>query len=84
MTKTKKVVAIMLALLMMFSSFSVLATAWDATTDDGSALTIATKFFKEVDGEWVETTKVRPNDTVKARVYLGTDYYSNDSTLLCF
>ncbi len=84
MTKTKKVVAIMLALLMMFSSFSVLATAWDATTDDGSALTIATKFFKEVDGEWVETTKVRPNDVVKARVYLGTDYYSNDSTLLFF
>lgn len=84
MTKLKKVVAIMLALLMMFSSASVLATAWDATTDDGSALTIATKFFKEVDGEWVETTKVRPNDTVKARVYLGTDYYSNDSTLLFF
>lgn len=84
MTRTKKVVAIMLALLMMFSSVSVLATAWDAGSDDGSTLTIETKFFKEVDGNWVETTKVRPGDTVKARVYLGTDYYSNDSTLLFF
>ncbi len=84
MTKTKRVVAVMLAFLMIFSSASVLASAWDASIDDGSTLEISTKFFKEVDGAWAETTKVRPGDTVKARVYLGTDYYSNGSTLLFF
>ena len=73
MTKTKKVVALMLAFLMIFSSASVLASAWDASVDDGSTLEISTKFFKEVDGQWVETEKVRPTDKVKARVYLGTD-----------
>ncbi len=84
MTNVKKVVAVLLAFLMIFSSASVLASAWDATVDDGFALDIETKFFKQVGGEWVETTKVRPRDTVQARVYLGTDYYSNDSTLLFF
>ncbi|MDY5948826.1 MAG: InlB B-repeat-containing protein [Oscillospiraceae bacterium] len=84
MTKTKKVVAAMLAFLMIFSSASVLASAWDAAVDDGKTLDISTKFFKEVSGEWVETQKVRPGDVVKARVYVGTDYYSNDSTLLFF
>ena len=88
MTKTKRVVAVMLAFLMIFSSASVLASAWDASVDDGNTLEISTKFFKEVNGEWVETEKVRVNadepETVKARVYLGTDYYSNGSTLLFF
>jgi len=84
MTNVKKVVAVMLAFLMIFSSASVFASAWDATADDGSALNIETKFFKEVGGEWVETTKVKPGDVVKARVYLSTDYYSNDSSLLFF
>ena len=62
----------------------MLASAWDASADDGFNLDIETKFFKQVDGEWVETTKVKPGDVVEARVYLGTDYYSNDSTLLFF
>ena len=84
MTNVKKVVAILLAFLMIFSSASVFASAWDASADDGSSLNIETKFFKNVNGEWVETTKVKPGDTVEARVYLGTDYYSNDSTLLFF
>ncbi len=84
MTHVKKVVAVMLAFLMIFSSASVLASAWDASNDDGFNLNIETKFFKQVGGEWVETTKVKPGDTVEARVYLGTDYYSNDSTLLFF
>ncbi len=84
MTKARKLVALMLAFLMIFSSASVLAMAMNDTVDAGTALNITTKFFKKVDGTWTETTKVRPNDTVKARVYLGTDYYSGDSTLLFF
>ena len=84
MTKARKLVALMLAFLMIFSSVSVLASAMNSTVDSGTALNISTKFFKEVDGVWTETTKVQPDDTVKARVYLGTDYYSGDSTLLFF
>ena len=84
MTNVKKVVAVLLAFLMIFSSASVLASAWDASTDDGTSLNIETKFFKKVGNEWVETTKVKPGDTVEARVYLGTDYYSNNSSLLFF
>ena len=38
MTKAKKVVALMLAFMMIFSSVSVLASAWDVTVDDGSTL----------------------------------------------
>ena len=84
MTKTKKVVAMLLAFLMIFSSASVLASAWDVDADDGKTLEISTKIFKEVNGEWVETEKVAPGSNVKARVYIGTDYYSNDSDLLFF
>ena len=86
MTKAKKLVALMLAFLMIFSSVSVLASAMSDTVDSGVTLGISTKFFKEVDGVWTETTKVNPKetDTVKARVYLETDYYSGDSTLLFF
>ena len=84
MTKIKKVVALALAFLMIFSSASVLANAWTVTVDDGFNLAIGTKFFINDGTEWVETEKVAPGDNVKARVYIGTDYYSNSSTLLFF
>ena len=42
MTKAKKVVALMLAFMMIFSSVSVLASAWNVTVDDGSTLEIGT------------------------------------------
>ena len=84
MTKIKKVVALALAFLMIFSSASVLANAWTVTVDDGFDLAIGTKFFINDGTEWVETEKVAPGDNVKARVYIGTDYYSNSSTLLFF
>ena len=82
MTSIKKVVAIVLAFLMIFSSASVLASAKVATAfdSDKTALSIETKFF--LNDEPVE--RVKPGDEVKARVYVGTDYYSNDSTLLFF
>ena len=84
MTKIKKVVALALAFLMIFSSASVLANAWTVTVDDGFNLAIGTKFFINDGTEWVETEKAAPGDNVKARVYIGTDYYSNSSTLLFF
>ena len=85
MTSIKKVVAIVLAFLMIFSSASVLASAGVADFDGGTSLSIETKFFKQdASGEWVETERVAPGSNLKARVYVGTDYYSNDSTLLFF
>ena len=84
MTKIKRLVAVVLALLMIFGSVSIVASAWDATTDDGFSLNVNTKIFRQVDGEWIETTKVKAGETVKARVYLGTDYFTNGGDLLFF
>ena len=84
MTKIKRLVAVLLALMMIFGSVSIVASAWDATVDDGFALDVTTKIFRQVDGEWIETTKVKAGETVKARVYLNTDYFTNGGDLLFF
>lgn len=84
MTKIKRLVAIALALLMVFGSVSVMASAWDATVDDGFDLGITTKIYREVNGEWVETEKVKAGETVKARVFINTNYFTNTGSLLFF
>lgn len=84
MTKIKRLVAVLLAMLMIFGSMSVVASAWDATVDDGFTTNVNTKIFRQVDGEWIETSKVKAGETVKARVYLNTDYFSNGGDLLFF
>ena len=84
MTITKKVVAIVLAFLMIFSSVSAVAYGWDVTTSDGSTLDITAQIYKNANGEWVEAEKVKAGETVKVRVSVGTDYYSNSSSLLFF
>ena len=84
MVKTKRLVAVALAILMILGSLSMTAYAWSARTSDGSTLTINTEILREVNGEWVKTDKVDRGETVKARVYLGTDYYTNSGDLLFF
>ncbi len=84
MTKTKRLVAVALAILMILGSFSMTSFAWDARTSDGSDLTINTEILREVNGQWVKTDKVERGETVKARVYLGTNYYTNSGNLLFF
>ena len=84
MTKIKRLVAIALALLMVFGSVSVMASAWDATVDDGFDLGITTKIYREVNGEWVETEKVKAGESVKARVFIDTNYFTNTGSLLFF
>ena len=84
MVKTKRLVAVALAILMILGSFSMTSFAWDARTSDGSDLTIKTEILRQVNGEWVKTDKVERGETVKARVYLGTDYFTNSGTLLFF
>ena len=84
MVKTKRLVAVALAILMILGSFSMTSFAWDAKTNDGFDLTIHTEILREVNGEWVKTDKVERGETVKARVHLGTDYYTNTGSLLFF
>lgn len=84
MTKLKRLVAVALAVLMILGSFSMAASALDVRSFDGNTFTISTKIFREVNGEWVETEKVKQGETVKARVFLGTDYYTSSGSLLFF
>ncbi len=84
MVKTKRLVAVALAILMILGSFSMTSFAWDANVNDGFDLTIHTEILREVNGEWVKTDKVERGETVKARVHLGTDYYTNTGSLLFF
>ncbi len=84
MTKLKRLVAVALSVLMILGSLSMSVYALNVDDFDGSTLTISTKIFREVNGEWVETEKVKQGETVKARVFLGTDYYTSSGDLLFF
>ncbi len=88
MTKVKRLVAVVLALMMILGSVSVAAfaegSAWDATVSDGFALDVITKIYRMVDGKWTETDKVKAGETVKARVFLNTDYFTSGGQLVFF
>ena len=84
MKTMKRLVAIALAVLMLFGSVSVAASAWDARTAEGTTLSITTKIFRLVNGAWTETEKVQQGEEVRARIYLNTDYYTNSGNLLFF
>ena len=110
MTHFKKSLALLLAFVMIFSSMSVAASAFDPKVDDGFALDFVVKFFRmernedgliiDEDGNvvadandnivpgtdlddinWVETTKAKPGEKVKAKIYIGTDYYTNSGNI---
>ena len=106
MTHLKKSLALLLALVMIFSSMSVAASAFDLKTDCGFNLEFTVKFFRmerNADGliidkngnvvgdaednlasgvdvnddiNWIETETAKPGEDVKARVYIGTDFYT--------
>ncbi len=106
MTHLKKSLAVLLAVVMIFSSMSVAASAFDPKVDGGFNLNFTVKFFRmerNADGliidksgnvvgdandklasgvdadddiNWIETEKAKPGEKVKARVYIGTDYYT--------
>ena len=60
----KKSVSVFLALLMIFGSVSLLATAADAEFN----WSVDTKFYRYDGAEWVETTKAKKGESVKARI----------------
>lgn len=84
MTKSNKVVAVVLALLMIFSSMSAVAYAFDPETEGGNSLSITAEIYKDVDGTLTAVDKVKAGDDVKVRVSMDTDYYSSSSKLLFF
>lgn len=75
MARLKKSLALLLAFVMMFSSMSVAASAWTVEEEE-KGLSFSVKFFREKDGEWIETSKAAPGEAVKARVYLSTEFAS--------
>ncbi|MBO4894465.1 MAG: InlB B-repeat-containing protein [Clostridia bacterium] len=52
--------------------------------DNENQVSIITKFFREENGEWVETDKAKRGETLKARVYLESDYPTNGGELIFF
>ncbi len=94
MTNTKKVVAILLALLMAFSSTAVLGSAVDFddddelivnTTDDKPAsVSLATKFYTSDGTEIADEGTVTPGQSVKARIFMGTNFYSTGTQLILY
>ena len=82
MKLTKRLVAVALAILMIFGSFSAALTA--SAAESGTSLGITTRFFRNVNGVWTVTDKVVAGEEVKLGVYLDTDYYAGDGSLLLF
>ena len=79
MTLLKKSLAMFLALIMMFSTMSVAVNAAGKTETLDDDISFTVKFFREDPenpGSWIETTKAAPGESVKARVYVETGYYT--------
>lgn len=79
----RKAVALLLTALLAFSSLSVVASAGDP----GTNLTIEIRLFRNNGTDWVEVgpdNKTVPGEAIKARVYVGTDYLTNDCTFMFF
>ncbi|MBR4727031.1 MAG: InlB B-repeat-containing protein [Clostridia bacterium] len=84
MTTVKKLTAIVLAFLMLIGTVTVMASAWDVNTDDGSTVSITTKIVRQVNGKWVETRKVKEGEDVKALILLDSDFYQGGGQIAFF
>lgn len=47
-------------------------------------LSAETRFLKQSNGGWIDTVKVMPGEKVKARLYIGTDYYAGHGEFIFF
>ncbi|MBQ2842148.1 MAG: InlB B-repeat-containing protein [Clostridia bacterium] len=79
----KRTLSVFLAVLMIFSSFSVLSSAVLGDGNENS-VKITTKYFRQVGTDWVETSKVAEGDKIKARVFLETDYAAGGGEYFIF
>ncbi len=73
----KRTVSVLLAILMLFSCFSVLGSA-TVVDGYGDTITVDIKFFRNTGTEeepvWTETTKAAPDESIRARFFIGTDF----------
>ena len=111
MTHFKKTLAMLLAIVMIFSSMSVAVSAFDPKVDGGFNLDFKVKFFRmernedgliidrsgdivgdkddnidesvdiDRDIKWIETEIAKPGEHIRARVYVGTDFYTGTSNM---
>lgn len=88
MKKTiKKSLALILSVLILIGTGAAGLTAFAAdSTESVGTVSFETKFFRldEVSGEWIETDRAKKGETLKARVYVDTDYYTNSGEILFF
>ncbi len=98
MTHLKKSLALLLAIVMIFSSMSVAASAAAVGEPDAGdeSATFTVKFFRDKNRgktdengnplpiEWVETTKAAPGEYVNARVYLSTNFATGSNVATAF
>ena len=86
-TMIKKSLALILTLLVLMSAATAGISAFAAgSTEVVGTLGIKTKLFRydEYSDSWVETDRARKGETLKARVYVDTDYYTNSGCLMVF
>lgn len=76
----KRTLSVVLAVLMLFSTMSVLASA---TLNDGKQTSVSfdTKFCRYDGSDWVETTKAARGEKIKVRAFLETDFVLSGSLL---
>lgn len=91
MTKSKQVIAVLLAVIMAFSSFAVLGSAgFDSdgnlivTVTEGTTptVTLKTVFYDTAGNAIADMAAVTPGTSVKARVYLGANYYTTGGEIV--
>lgn len=84
-TTIKKFLALVLAVLMLLSVSAAGITAFAANSSVGT-VSVGAKFFRydAALGDWVETDRAKKGETVKTRVYVNTDYFTNSGQFLVF
>lgn len=80
----KKALAMFLALVMIFSTMAVSASAAYPGDDANPTLDFSIRYFRKVDGVYNQITdgKVKPGEDVYARFYAKTNYIVNTSDIL--
>lgn len=75
----KKMLSLVVAAAMILSVAAVAFAVPKAGT-----LTIRTEILRETDGEWQKAVSVENGETVKVRVFVGTDYPTNTGALVLY
>lgn len=80
----KKALALFIAAVMIFSTMAIGVSA----ADEKPSVEFTVKFFRntgtEEEPNWVETTKAKPGEEVRARIYLSSNYPGDASNMLLF